>query len=136
GGPLSRASAPRGERSPPPPARRRSPPPPAGRLGGEKQSFFSGVGGWQKTKETAAAPPPPLWGGGGGGGERKHESFCHPLPNPPPQAGEGSAPRSRHMRRSTALCDDLTSPVAASSARPCPRRDRSARARSCRGWCR
>ena len=51
-----------------------------------------------------------------------------------------SASIAFRARRSTccirAGLRSLTSPVAASSAPPCPCRDRSARARSCRDWCR
>src|SRR6266487_2049929 len=42
-------------------------------------------------------PPPPRGGGGGGGGGRHQSAAFRPLPNPPPQAGEGAdrACRSR-----------------------------------------
>jgi hypothetical protein len=44
--------------------------------------------------------PPPLAGEGGGGGELAHINlFACPLPIPPPQAGEGTAPNAR-----TPLC--------------------------------
>ena len=40
-----------------------------------------------------------------------------------------------HSQHSDSAVRRLTSPAAASSARPCPRRDRSARARSYPDWC-
>src|SRR5262249_5297741 len=44
-----------------------------------------------------ARPPPPGGGGGGGGGGHATRLMraCHPLPNPPPQAGEGADRVSR-----------------------------------------
>src|SRR5262249_57976773 len=50
-------------------------------------------GGRAASGGTAAGPPaaPPRGGGGGGGGGHARRLVqAHPLPNPPPQAGEGA----------------------------------------------
>src|SRR5262249_34601296 len=90
---------------------------------------------WVRAGNGLGLLPPPLWGRGGEGGGAVLLHSCLAQRPPPRALTRATLPTRGRVKTAIAarlsintLVGGLTSPVAASSARPCPRRDRSARA--------